>query len=47
MTTKISLWLGGLILAGIVLDLALLEGDNLVFLGQRGLELMEYIAFWR
>jgi len=47
MTSKIALWLGGIIVALFVLDFAVYGGANSVFLGRRWLELLEYIAFWR
>lgn len=47
MTNTVALWLGGLILAAIVADVALFGTDHLVFLGKKLFELIEWIAFWR
>lgn len=47
MTTKIALWLGGIILALVALDFFAFGGEYLLFLARRWLELLEYVAFWR
>jgi hypothetical protein len=47
MTPKIANWLGLLLILGIVVDLVLTGGDNLLFLAKKLFELMNWIAFWR
>lgn len=47
MTNKIAIGLGLFILAAFAMDYLLFGGTMPVFLGQRILELSEYIAFWR
>ena len=47
MTPKIANWLGLLLILGIVADLALTGGDNLLFLAKKMFELIDWIAFWR
>ena len=47
MTNSLAIGLGILVLGGITLDLVLQEGDALVFLAKKLIELIEYLAFWR
>lgn len=47
MTNTIAVTLGALIFGGILLDLLLSGGDTLLFLGKKGAELIEWMAFWR
>ncbi|MFP7570463.1 hypothetical protein [Marivita sp. S2033] len=47
MTNSIAIGLGILILAGIGADLVLTGGEGLLFLARKGLDLLEWIAFWR
>ncbi|MEP4038866.1 glyceraldehyde-3-phosphate dehydrogenase [Pseudophaeobacter sp.] len=47
MTPKIATWLGLLLITGIAADLFATGGDNLIFLGKKLFELMEWVAFWR
>jgi len=47
MTNRIALVLGLLILLAIVLDLAFHGLDDVIFLGKRLYEFIEWIAFWR
>ncbi|MGR3623001.1 glyceraldehyde-3-phosphate dehydrogenase [Pseudophaeobacter sp.] len=47
MTNKIAIWLGLILIAGILADLTLTGGANLRFLGKRLFELIDWIAFWR
>lgn len=47
MTNKIAIWLGLILIAGIVADLLLTEGETLVFLGKKLFELIDWVAFWR
>lgn len=47
MTNTIALYLGLVILCAIGLDLFANEGRALVFLMQKLVGLIEYVAFWR
>ncbi len=47
MTNSIAIGLGLLIIGGISLDYALFGSDHLIFLGKKGFELIEWMAFWR
>jgi len=47
MTNSIAIGLGLLILGGIGVDAFLTGGEGLLFLARRGLDLIEWIAFWR
>lgn len=47
MTNTIALWLGGLILAALAIDIVFYGTEHLVFLAKKMLELMEWLAFWR
>jgi len=46
-TNTLAILLGATILGGIAFDVAVYDGSNLVFLGKKLLEFMEWIAFWR
>ena len=46
MTTKIALWIAGVLLAILAVDLALDLGIFL-FLARRFLDLLAWVAFWR
>lgn len=47
MTNSIAIGLGLLILGGIGVDAFLTGGDGLLFLVRKGLDLLEWMAFWR
>ena len=47
MTNSLAISLGLLILCGITLDAFLNGGDGLVFLAIKGIDLIEWLAFWR
>jgi hypothetical protein len=47
MTNKIAIWLGLLVIAGLVTDLTLGDGSNLLFLSKKFFELLDWVAFWR
>ncbi len=47
MTNSIALVLGAVIIGGIVFDLTTYDGSNLLFLGKKFMELIEWMAFWR
>lgn len=47
MTDKIALYVGLLIAALIGIDLIFMGGANLYFLARKGMEFIEWIAFWR
>ncbi|NHB76808.1 MULTISPECIES: glyceraldehyde-3-phosphate dehydrogenase [Rhodobacterales] len=46
MTNTIALWLGLVILAGIIADIALNGGSALMFLARKFLDLVEWVDFW-
>lgn len=46
MTNTIALWLGLLIMAAIIADLALNSGAALEFLARKFLDLIEWVDFW-
>jgi hypothetical protein len=47
MTNQIAIALALPILAAIGVDQALFDGANLLFLAKKGLDLIEWLAFWR
>lgn len=47
MTNRSAFILGLIIVVAIVVDVTLYGSDNLVFLGKKLAELLEWIAFWR
>ena len=47
MTNKTATVFGICLLAAILYDVTTNDSSNLVFLGQEGLRLIEWIAFWR
>ncbi|WP_164860779.1 hypothetical protein [Parasedimentitalea marina] len=47
MTPKISIVLGLIISAALVIDIALFGTTHVVFLGKRFYELINWVAFWR
>ena len=47
LTNRIALWIGLILLAGILADLALNGGSALGFLARKFLDLIEWVAFWR
>ena len=47
MTNTIALYLGIVILTALGLDLFLNDGQGLVFLMQKLVGFIEYVAFWR
>lgn len=47
MNNRIALILALVIVASIVLDLALNEGEALLFLLRKMVDLVDYAAFWR
>jgi hypothetical protein len=47
MTNRIAIVLGGIIVALIALDILLFGADNMLFLGKKLVELIEWMAFWR
>lgn len=46
-TNSIAITLGILIAAAIAADVIIFDSANLVFLGKKGIELLEWIAIWR
>lgn len=47
MTNKIAIWLGLILIAAIVADIVLVGGADLIFLGKKLFELLNWMAFWR
>ena len=47
MTNRIALIPGLIILAAIAFDLTTTGGGNLIFLGKKLVDLIEWLAFWR
>lgn len=47
MTNSIAIVLALFIIGGIVADIVLNDSEALVFLGRKGLGLIDQIAFWR
>jgi hypothetical protein len=47
MTNKTSIVFGLCLMGAISYDMFMNDGANIIFLGQKGLELIELIAFWR
>jgi hypothetical protein len=47
LTDRIALWIGLILLAGIIADLALNGGSALAFLARKFIDLIEWVAFWR
>lgn len=46
-TNTLAIVLGLAILGAIVGDVTLWDGQHLTFLGRKGLDLLEWMAFWR
>lgn len=47
MTNTVALWLGLIITAALVVDVALVGSEHIVFLGKKLAALIEWMAFWR
>ncbi|MHA6343934.1 hypothetical protein [Roseivivax sp. CAU 1761] len=47
MTNRLALLLAAVLLALITADLALSDGETLLFLARRGFALLHHVAFWR
>ncbi|GGH25749.1 hypothetical protein SAMN05444007_103188 [Cribrihabitans marinus] len=47
MTNQIALWLGILILGGLMLDFAFFGTEHLLFLTRKLMDLIDWVAFWR
>ncbi|SFN70470.1 hypothetical protein SAMN04487859_10797 [Roseovarius lutimaris] len=47
MTNKIALILGAIIVAALIADQVIHDGQGAVFLGRKLVLLIEYVAFWR
>ena len=47
MTTPLALWIFLFVAAFFVLDHYVLQMDAVVFLGKRGIDLINYLAIWR
>jgi hypothetical protein len=47
LTDRIALWIGLILLAAIIADLALNGGAALNFLMRKFIDMIEWVAFWR
>ncbi len=47
MNNRIAVTLGLLIIALLVIDLVLFDARDIVFLGKKLFDMMEWMAFWR
>ncbi|MCH2165745.1 MAG: hypothetical protein MK098_14000 [Marinovum sp.] len=47
MSNSFAVWLGITITGLIALDVVVFGYEHVVFLGKKGLDLLEWIAFWR
>ncbi|TCS63286.1 hypothetical protein EDD52_107119 [Primorskyibacter sedentarius] len=47
MTNSLSIVLGLLLVGGIALDMFLTNGDSLLFLARKFVDLIDWVAFWR
>lgn len=47
MTNSIAIVLGLIIIGGIVADMTMMDGANLLFLGKKFFDLLHWLAFWR
>lgn len=47
MTDRIAIWLFGLIVLALIVDFTLNGGEATLFMAQKLLQLITYLAFWR
>ncbi len=47
MTNRIALWLGAVLIGLIAIDVILFGTEQLVYLGRKMVDLIEWMAFWR
>jgi hypothetical protein len=47
MTNKIAIWIGVIVLGLLSLDFFLYDWAGTIFLLRRGVDLVEWMAFWR
>ena len=47
MTNPIAIFLGVVILGGIIADAVMYDGTSLLFLARKFADLLEWLAFWR
>ena len=47
MTNQLAIWLGILILGGLILDFALFGPEHFLFLGKKLYDFLDWLAFWR
>ncbi|MCV6584639.1 MAG: hypothetical protein OIF47_03820 [Marinibacterium sp.] len=47
MTDRIAIWLGGLVLLAIGVDILLYGTEHLLFLARKMYDLVDWLAFWR
>ncbi len=47
MTNRLALILGGMILGGLIIDIAIFGTGHALFLAKKMADLIEWLAFWR
>jgi hypothetical protein len=47
MTNTLAIWLGVIVLGLLAADLIMADGGGSLFLARKGLDLIEWLAFWR
>lgn len=47
MTNTVAIWLGVLIAGGVGADVLLNDSQTLIFLIRKGIDLIQWMAFWR
>lgn len=47
MTNQLALMMGAAIVVAVAADLTLYDGDTLLFLSRKFVDLMHWVAFWR
>lgn len=47
MTNQLALMMGAAIVVAVAVDLTLYNGDTLLFLSRKFVDLMHWVAFWR
>jgi hypothetical protein len=46
-TNSVAVLVGAIILGSIAVDILMFDSENLVFLGRKFLDFVEWLAFWR
>ncbi|UWR13874.1 hypothetical protein [Sulfitobacter sp. M368] len=47
MTNRLAIILGSFLITALVIDMILFGTEHIIFLAQKFLELIEWVAFWR